>query len=325
MQLWLPLWANSGIKTDMSELMRYYSNGKLLLTGEYLVLDGARALAVPTRFGQDLQLEETSTGHIKWVSYDNDGSIWFESIIHFDELNTIPPSDAKASLRTTLITILQHALVLNPKLLKGCSGLNISTRLTFPRKWGLGTSSTLINNIAHWAEVDAYELLHRSFGGSGYDIACAQHDSALWYQLGEQRLIQPIDYRPAFSNHLYFVYLNKKQNSRSAISSYYERNAELRRSVPAISEISSELPFARSLGEFQTMIQNHEAIISEIIEMNTVGDELFADFPGTTKSLGAWGGDFILAAHHEDPREYFQSKGYDTIFSWDEMVLGADS
>ncbi|MEQ3661167.1 MAG: GHMP kinase, partial [Flavobacterium sp.] len=35
----------------------YYSNGKLLLTGEYVVLDGAKALAVPTKFGQSLSIE----------------------------------------------------------------------------------------------------------------------------------------------------------------------------------------------------------------------------------------------------------------------------
>jgi len=35
-----------------------YSNGKLLLTGEYLVLEGATALAVPTKFGQDLKVEK---------------------------------------------------------------------------------------------------------------------------------------------------------------------------------------------------------------------------------------------------------------------------
>ncbi|MDB4497362.1 GHMP kinase, partial [Flavobacteriaceae bacterium] len=31
-------------------LNTFYSNGKLLLTGEYLVLEGATALAVPTKF-----------------------------------------------------------------------------------------------------------------------------------------------------------------------------------------------------------------------------------------------------------------------------------
>ena len=38
----------------------YYSNGKLLITGEYLVLDGAEALALPTKFGQNLIIENAS-------------------------------------------------------------------------------------------------------------------------------------------------------------------------------------------------------------------------------------------------------------------------
>ena len=32
----------------------FYSNGKLLITGEYVVLDGAKALALPTKYGQNL-------------------------------------------------------------------------------------------------------------------------------------------------------------------------------------------------------------------------------------------------------------------------------
>ena len=35
----------------------FYSNGKLLITGEYLVLDGAKALALPTKYGQYLTVE----------------------------------------------------------------------------------------------------------------------------------------------------------------------------------------------------------------------------------------------------------------------------
>jgi mevalonate kinase len=53
----------------------FYSNGKLLITGEYLVLDGAKAFALPTKFGQSLIIEE---GSDQWVSYDHDGSVWFE-------------------------------------------------------------------------------------------------------------------------------------------------------------------------------------------------------------------------------------------------------
>ena len=36
----------------------FYSNGKLLITGEYLVLDGAKAFALPTKFGQNLIVEK---------------------------------------------------------------------------------------------------------------------------------------------------------------------------------------------------------------------------------------------------------------------------
>ena len=38
------------------EKQTFYSNGKLLLTGEYLVLNGAVALAIPTKFGQTLTI-----------------------------------------------------------------------------------------------------------------------------------------------------------------------------------------------------------------------------------------------------------------------------
>jgi hypothetical protein len=34
----------------------FYSNGKLLITGEYLILDGAKGLALPTKMGQNLSV-----------------------------------------------------------------------------------------------------------------------------------------------------------------------------------------------------------------------------------------------------------------------------
>jgi mevalonate kinase len=48
----------------------FYSNGKLLITGEYLVLDGAKALALPTKFGQNLTVEEGANQEISWTSHD---------------------------------------------------------------------------------------------------------------------------------------------------------------------------------------------------------------------------------------------------------------
>jgi len=48
---------------------------------------------------------------------------------------------------------------------------------------------------------------------------------------------------------------------------------------------------------------------------------LFSDFSGSIKSLGAWGGDFVLVAHSENPTAYFKEKGYEVIFSYHQMVL----
>ena len=45
----------------------------------------------------------------------------------------------------------------------------------------------------------------------------------------------------------------------------------------------------------------------------------FKDFKGEIKSLGAWGGDFILASGDDSP-SYFKSKGYKTIIKFDDMV-----
>ena len=52
-------------------------------------------------------------------------------------------------LTNRLVQILNAAKQLNPDFLNDNKGFKISTHLTFPKNWGLGTSSTLINNIAN--------------------------------------------------------------------------------------------------------------------------------------------------------------------------------
>ena len=56
----------------------FYSHGKLLLTAEYLVLDGAKALAVPTKKGQFLKDADAEKNTLSWKSIDHKGKIWFE-------------------------------------------------------------------------------------------------------------------------------------------------------------------------------------------------------------------------------------------------------
>ena len=298
----------------------FYSNGKLLISGEYLVLDGANAFALPTKFGQDLVMEEGTDQTIEWKSYDYDNHLWFEDIITFSEIinKTIPESE---TVKTTLINILHEAYLLNPDFITTAKGFKVSTHLTFPRKWGLGTSSTLINNVAQWAQINAFTLLNNSFGGSGYDIACAQNDTPILYQI-VNNVVEPVSFNPDFKENIYFVYLNKKQNSKSAINAYYNnRNEHLAENIIKNNKITDTILNATTLKEFAVAVEKHEIHLSNILETRTIKEIAFPDFKGVIKSLGAWGGDFVMVISKENPKEYFASKGYETMLTYDEMML----
>ncbi|HEY1195423.1 GYDIA family GHMP kinase [Flavobacterium sp.] len=298
----------------------FYSNGKLFIAGEYLVLDGAEAFALPTKFGQDLVIEDLENNKIEWKSYDSNKHLWFEEIFSFDEVKK--DSDSKVdTVKSTLINILHEAYKLNPKFIDNSNGYKVSTHLSFPRNWGLGTSSTLINNIAQWAEVNAFTLLNNSFGGSGYDIACAQNNTPVLYQI-KDNVVKQVEFNPDFKDHIYFVYLNKKQNSKSAIYAYNNnKNHHLAQSVAENNKITHAILNAKTLKEFASAVQKHEIHLSNILEMQTIKEAVFPDFNGVIKSLGAWGGDFVMVVSKENPTEYFVKKGYETILSYQEMIL----
>ena len=68
-------------------------------------------------------------------------------------------------------------------------------------------------------------------------------------------------------------------------------------------------------------MEKHESIMSEILETITIKEAFFYDFKGIVKSLGAWGGDFVLLVSKDDPSGYFKERGFETILSYDEMIL----
>jgi len=299
----------------------FYSNGKLLITAEYVVLDGAKALALPTKFGQNLIIEKGKNNQMDWKSFDKDGSIWFEDSITFESIIN-KESFGTDKIKTTLVEILHEAYVLNPKFIDDSEGYTISTELTFPKLWGLGTSSTLINNIAQWLDIDAFELLRRSFGGSGYDIACAQKDTPILYWLQDDRpRIEKTIFNPAFASNIYFVYLNRKQSSKAAIASYYNKQNNISEVSKKIDQITESLLKAEDLKTFAYLIEKHEMIMSDVLEMQTIQETYFSDFKGVVKSLGAWGGDFVLVLSKNDPTNYFKEKGFPTILTYEEMIL----
>lgn len=296
----------------------YYSHGKLLLTGEYLVLDGATALAIPTCKGQSLSIQEAIGNEILWSSLDENGEEWFQVSLN-TEFKINHTSDEK--IAHTLKDILSSARQLNTAFLTENKLYTVTTQFEFPSNWGLGTSSTLINNIAQWAAVDAFALLENSFGGSGYDIAAAQADKPIFYtKLTPRPAIKTVTLPWDFKDQLFFVHLNKKQDSKLGIARYQGRQVS-KSQFQQITDITHKLLLCYTLGDFEQLLESHERIISSIIELPTVKEQLFSDYSGTVKSLGAWGGDFVLATGTTLDQDYFKKKGYATIIPFSEMMV----
>lgn len=323
----------------------FYSNGKLLITGEYAVLDGALSLAVPTKYGQSLSVKEIASKKLRWKSWDEQGRVWFEatfdqsppehnpkgqssSFPYFDHIS-IGPNDQSQNgkdIVETLSRLLGEAQKLNPDFFSDGKGYEIETRLSFPRDWGLGSSSTLINNIAQWTKVDAFRLLQNAFSGSGYDIACAQNDHPILYSLKDLiPTVTKVDFNPPFRDNLYFVYLNKKQNSREGIAGYRKKDFDKAEFIEHVSEITKRTVCCQNLSEFESLMTEHETLLSGTLQMPTIKESLFPDFKGTIKSLGAWGGDFVLATGNESTPSYFEKLGYETMVPFAEMVLNPEN
>ena len=323
----------------------YNSNGKFLLTGEYLVLRGALALALPLKLGQSLSVETVCTPSLQWNAHKPDGP-WFSVTLNPETLEIINCDDRPKAEK--LAQILQAVKQLNPKAFEG-NDLHFTTRLDFDPNWGLGSSSTLIANLARWAKVNPYELLKLTFGGSGYDLACATAEGPIYYQLldcfvprkSEIRRyevsqcakrqseptpkVEPVNFQPTFAEHLFFVCQRQKQSSSKEIKAFLAKANpfDLAKDIDAVSEISRAVPKCESLDEFGLLVQCHERIIARCIGQEPV-QKRFPDFEGVLKSLGAWGGDFVLAATEWDERqvrEYFKGKGLEVIFGYKEIVL----
>ena len=62
-------------------------------------------------------------------------------------------------------------------------------------------------------------------------------------------------------------------------------------------------------------------MVSKTIQLKTVQEQLFSDYFGQTKSLGAWGGDFILATGNGDTPDYFNKKGLQTVIPYQDLIL----
>lgn len=303
---------------------RYYANGKLLLSGEYFVLDGALALALPTKLGQSLELSRPKEpGLLRWRSYDREDALWFEAVYDLPDLHCRRTTDENTARR--LRDILREASVQRPELWDPATGWEVKTRLDFPRDWGLGSSSTLIALIAQWTQTDPFSLLQASFGGSGYDLACATARSPILYQRlrGRPQYVE-FPFYPPFRSQLYFVYLGAKQNSREGIARFREKVTHAPQLIDRASRLSADIIRAGTIEDFETALNRHENLVAATLELPRAQELHFSGFHGTVKSLGAWGGDFVLLSSRQPEiplRTELSERGFTTVFPYDELIL----
>ncbi len=302
-------------------IQQYHSNGKLLLTGEYLVLKGAEALALPLQLGQSLRATPLrEPGRLEWKSHYQ-GRTFFDAVFSGDSMQVVESTDGE--MAGYLRHLMQRVVARVPSLLLQ-NGYLIETTMAFPLEWGLGSSSTLISNLAQWLQIDPFALNREITNGSGYDIACALSNQPLVYQIsGDGPHYSRVDFAPPYKDHLYFIYTGKKQRSRQEVKKFLSKNHTHDHLFKSIRNINKQIINSRHIGEFQEALAEHERIVSRVLEVPPLQERLFSDFTGTIKSLGAWGGDFILAAWPGPVSElddYFTSQGMGPIFTWDELI-----
>ncbi len=306
--------------TKPNKIFSSKGNGKLMISGEYLVLKGAKALTVPLQLGQKMEVFSSNSNELNWMAYHTDG-LW-NSVTFNDKLTITDTTNSSFGKQTQ--KILRNALKLSKFSINDIVNKKIITQLEFNPNWGLGSSSTLIYNLSKYLNIDPYELLKHTFGGSGYDIANAEKSMPLFFLLvkNEPRSVM-INFDPPFHENIYFVYSGQKKSSKDAIKGFAQKKIS-ESDISQISTLSTLIAVCTNLTDFQELINEHEKIISHIIKKTPIKQKHFSDFDGSIKSLGAWGGDFFMAVSNQPADyiyQYFKSKKLDTIFTYKDLIL----
>jgi mevalonate kinase len=306
-------------------IKRYYANGKLLISGEYLVLSGAEALAVPLKMGQWLEVGMISGEErpcLKWRALVLDKE-WFSASILLPDMEIVQSSDPPIVKR--LVKILSKITEMNKGLFEPGKSYSFSTVSTFDHDWGMGSSSALIANLARWAMIDPFDLFHRLNKGSGYDVATALAKGPILFSTASNKAkIIPVRFLPAFHQQIWFVYTGLKQDTERSLDEFSTLPKPTRQQIEMINYFTGELLHTKHLKQFMQIMSEHESFISNLLGKITVKEEYFSDFNGEIKSLGAWGGDMMMAVSElpgDYIRTFFKTKNIQTVFDFHSLIL----
>jgi mevalonate kinase len=305
----------------------FYASGKLLISGEYLVMLGATALAIPLRFGQHMKITEIpGSEEIIWNLSVLDKP-YFNARYQSSDLSLIKDNDTKSALFVQ--GLLDSARHLNPAFIDKKTGLRVDCMLGFDIRWGLGSSSSLIYNVAGWAGVDPLELHKMVSKGSGYDVACAGSPSPILFQIRDHnKEITPVKFNPPFSRSISFVYLGHKKDTQTDVELFLNGAGNYEQEIKEISRITMQMADCASFVQFACLIQEHELIMTGILGKPSIKSTLFSDFPGEIKSLGAWGGDFAMVLwpqNTEGLENYFVNKNYPVLYGLKDIIYDPTS
>jgi mevalonate kinase len=300
----------------------WFANGKLLITGEYLVLDGAKALAVPLKPGQHFTINQSDKGILNWTATSPEGT-WFKAKLKLPTLEVLETTSEVRAER--LVLLLKTAMELSDQFLTDSQGFNVKTQLDFNPEFGFGSSSTLIYCLSQWAQIDPYQLQQQTFGGSGFDITCADAGGPITFQRCYDTVqIQHVEISSSLSDYLYFVYLGKKQQTSKSILDFRKNASYTATDIDTITSITNQVIKTDSIEELEVLLMEHEKLMSRILKTPTIKHTKFSDFGGCVKSLGAWGGDFVLVSSREPKRQFLEqmkNHGFHVVFSYADLVL----
>ncbi len=303
----------------MGNTIELSANGKLLITGEYLVMAGAKSLALPLRFGQKMKVVPRTDRNIVWKS-NAGGQCWFNAAIDQEDLQVKSPDSFETAQK--LSGILRRVRELNPGFLTGPTGYDIFVNADYPLEWGLGSSSTLLSLISRWGDVDVLELSRPFYNGSGYDLTCATRSDLLKYSLrdGIQR-IEPACPGKALRTFSYFAYSGRKADSAGEVARFRLLPGNFSKQSDLISELTDRVLNAVDHTELETLVREHESIMAGVLNRRPVA-EMFPGIPGAVKSLGAWGGDFMMFVTGEsfyDLARILSRFGISHVFTYDQI------
>ncbi len=302
---------------------QYRAPGKLLITGEYQVLKGAEALAVPTKPAQVTSVASTENpGLVRWETADISG-LWFQGVFDLQNRKILKSSSTKSA--EFIFNLLLTLKKMKPDHFKN-SGYHIINHQEFGHEWGLGSSSSLIVNLGRWAGIDPMKLHYAVSQGSGYDVACALKESAIVFRLEKKNLpeIIPVTFNPPFKNHLYFAYRGEKVDSARSVVEFLSTKSDDSAEIENISHLTAELLKVNNVPDCIVILTEHEKIIGSILAQTPISQLYFSDFKGFVKSLGAWGGDFMLFVTPENKeymKNYLFKKKINTWFSYDDLII----